>query len=186
MLSNSKYRRVVASHFRKNAQKKPWLKARGIGKSSRSGGHHEGRNGGRRPECRPEWCPPRREDFPIPRAVGPWDFHSQIQYKRPTMSIPKHFWFQFFISLLLHLFKFCAETHKVDEENTESAKKVFQESYSKWISTQKSEFCENIKKCQTAFFDQERRIGKFLASGLLYWIMGMDTSRVLRTSPQRC
>ena len=54
---------------------------------TRAGMEAEGRNGGRRPECRPEWCPPRREDFPIPRAVGPWDFHSQIQYKRPTKSI---------------------------------------------------------------------------------------------------
>ena len=46
-------------------------------------------------------------------------------------------------------------------------RKVGEESLSKkWILWK-------LKKCQTAFFDQERRIGKFLASGLLYWIMGM-------------
>ena len=50
--------------------------ARGIGKSSLRGGHHSGLHSGLRPPFRPSWCPPLREDFPIPRAFGPWDFYN--------------------------------------------------------------------------------------------------------------
>ena len=52
--------------------------AHGIVKSSLRGGHHSGLHSGLRPPFRPSWCPPLREDFPIPRAFGPWDFYNQM------------------------------------------------------------------------------------------------------------
>ena len=62
--------------------------ARWIGKSSLRGGHHSGLHSGLRPPFRPSWCPPLREDFPIPRAFGPWDFYNSNSRSGIVASTP--------------------------------------------------------------------------------------------------